>query len=86
VAVNGSVKFELSNEGNNGVSACFVPVPVSFPVTSGTLTAVIVFNDKIVPTGSTYQISVKDLKGHQLFNGIYTLVGSFVNLTGIPPG
>jgi len=86
VAINGTVEFKLSGEGRNGVSACFVPVPVNFSVNGGTVTALVAFNDKILPFGTTYQISVKDLKGGQLFNGTYTLVGTFADLTKIPPG
>lgn len=86
VAVNGSIEFSLSGDGANGLSACFVPIPVKFPVTNGTVVALIAFNDKLIPPGTSYQISVRDIGGHQVFNGNYTLAANFVDLTKIPPG
>lgn len=83
--VNGSAQFKLSADYVSSV-ACFAPTVVSFPVTSGSLTASVIFNDMLSPSGSTYQITVKDLGHGQVWGGNYSLLSGTVNLTLVVPG
>ena len=83
--VNGSAQFKLSADFVSN-AACFAPTVINFPVTSGSMTASVVFNDRLLPSGSMYQITVKEVGRGQVWNGKYSLVSGTANLTLIVPG
>ena len=85
--VNGLAQFSLSGDGTALTTACYVPITVKFPVVAGTLSCSVVFNDQLIPTGSTYQITVKDGygMGGQIWGGKYQLIGGTANLNTLVP-
>lgn len=82
--VNGFAQFKLSSDYVS-TAACFAPTVIAFPVTSGTLSASVVFNDVLSPTGSKYQITVKDRGVGQVWGGNYTLASGTANLNLLVP-
>jgi hypothetical protein len=83
--VTGSAQFKLSADFACA-TACYGPTVVSFPVTAGTLSCSVIFNDVLSPTGSTYQITVKDTGFGQVWGGNYRLVSGTANLNLLAPG
>ncbi len=82
--VNGFAQFKLSADYVS-TAACFAPTVISFPVKSGTLTASVVFNDVLLPSGSMYQITVKERGLQQVWGGRYRLVSGSANLNLLVP-
>ena len=67
-------------------NACNVPVLFTGLLdTSGHMTATFNFNDVLTPTTTSYQLTVKDIHGGQVWNGIYTLTGTAANINIIVP-
>ena len=85
--INGYAQFQLSAEGRVFNTACFAPTTVNFPVAAGSLAATVVFNDQLLPGGSTYQISVKDWNGlgGQVWSGKYSLTAGTASINVMVP-
>lgn len=82
--VTGFAQFFLSGDSISSTTCC-VPVVTTFPVTSGSLSATVMFNDQLTPTGTTYQISVRAKSGQQVFTGKYSLESGTANLNTLIP-
>lgn len=84
--INGNCQFALSSEALASSVACIAARTVSFPISAGSMTATVQFNDALLPATTSYQISVKETRGGQVWNGNYTFTGTAVaNLNVILP-
>lgn len=84
--VSGVAQFLLTAPGFYTGTACVCPSLVSVPISGGSFTATVIFNDLI---GGAYQLTVKALQsayGGQAWNGLYTFTGTTtINITKVLP-
>lgn len=89
---NGLAQFKLSSDAIefSGTSACIVPPIIKSNLdANGNVTATFAFNDVLSTTAgavTTYQLTVKDNGGGQVWNENYYFTGTAANLNLIPPG
>lgn len=89
---SGLYQWKLSSDAIefSGTSACIVPPVVRGNLdSSGNLTTTFAFNDVLSTTAgavTTYQLTVKDIGGGQVWNENYYLTGTAANLNLIAPG
>lgn len=91
---NGLWQWKLSGDGVSLNASCNVPILISGLLdTNGNMTATFAFNDTLAgPSGATttYQLTVKDVHGGQVWNETYYLTGTAANINTIlptgPPG
>lgn len=82
---NGQYQWKLSGDASNGLS--IVPrVIYGYLDPNGNMTTTFVFNDALsASAATTYQLTVKDAGGGQVWNETYTLTGTAVNISLILP-
>ena len=84
---NGLWQFKLSQDCIEFSVACICPPLFSGNLDSnGNLTATFLFNDALLPSLTTYQLTIKAPGGGQVWNETYYLTGTAANITTIPPG
>ena len=89
---SGLYQFKLSSDAIefSATSVCIVPPVIKGVLdTNGNLTSTFAFNDVLSTTAgvnTTYQLTVKDIGGGQVWNESYYLTGTAANLNLIPPG
>jgi len=89
---NGLYQWKLSQDAIEfgGTTACIAPPLIIGNLdTNGNMTATFAFNDVLSTTAglsTTYQLTVKDLGGGQVWNERYYLTGTAANINTIPPG
>jgi len=84
---NGLFQWKLSGDALLLSTAMVVPKLITGNLdTSGNMTATFAFNDVLTASVATsYQLTVKDAAGGQVWNEVYTLTGTAANLNLIPP-
>jgi hypothetical protein len=86
---NGRYQWKLSSDAINVGSACCSPRLISgYLDANGSMSATFTFNDQLVTAGgtsTTYQLTVKDSGGGQVWNENYFLSGAAANLNAIVP-
>lgn len=86
----GLYQWQLSQDAAQTASACISPILFTgYLDTSGNMTATFAFNDVLTTTATSltsYQLTIKNLGGVQVWNQFYTLTGTAaINLNTIPP-
>ena len=87
---SGLYQWKLSSDAIQiSTPSCNVPVLINGNLSSGgSMSAVFVFNDDLQTTAgasTTYQLTVKDLHGGQVWNESYYLTGTAANINLLPP-
>lgn len=89
VVANGTYQFKLSGDAIVSGQYCLAPtLVVGYLDVNGSLTATVAFNDIMTATSglTSYQLTVKDRIGSQVWNEKYTFTGTAaVNLNSYPP-
>jgi hypothetical protein len=87
---SGLYQWKLSSDAVELGIGCFAPMLITGLLdVNGNMTATFIFNDKLVTaagTNTTYQLTVKDLGGRQVWNENYFLTGTAANLNTVLPG
>ena len=87
---NGRWQWKLSFDALNLSISCVVPTLISGKLdTGGNMTATLAFNSVLqtmLGYNTTYQLTVKDFAGKQVWNENYYLTGTAANLNLIAPG
>jgi hypothetical protein len=87
---SGLYQWLLSSDAINASTSMAVPVLISGNLDAlGNMTSTFAFNDQLITaTGTTtsYQLTVRDLTGREVWNQQYFLTGTAANLNLIPPG
>lgn len=86
---NGIWQWKLSSDAVQS-AACIAPLLITGMLDSGgTMTATLIFNDVLTTasgTTTTYQLTVKDNHGGQVWNENYYLTGTAANINSVLPG
>ena len=86
---NGRWQWKLSFDALQIPVACMVPTLISGKLdANGNMTSTLAFNSilqTVLGYNTTYQLTVKDFAGKQVWNENYFLTGTAANLTLIPP-
>jgi len=87
---NGLWQWKLNTDAIQSSTAnCIVPPLIKGNLdSSGNMTATFVFNDDLLTSGganTTYQLTVKDVHGGQVWNESYYLTGTAANINAYPP-
>jgi|SRR5580704_11465869 hypothetical protein len=78
---SGLYQWKLSQDTIELSVACICPsLFTGYLDTSGNLTATFLFNDAMLPNPTTYQLTIKAQGGAQVWNAVYNLTGTAVNL------
>lgn len=87
---NGEFQWKLSNDAILLSVAAIAPTLIrGFLDSTGNMNATLDFNDAITTSGGTntfYQLTVKDIRGAQVWNENYYLTGTAANINLIAPG
>jgi hypothetical protein len=87
---SGLYQWKLSSDAVKLGSACVCPpLFTGLLDNSGNMTATFLFNDVLgtaYGTNTTYQLTVKDLSGRQVWNENYYLTGTAANINLVAPG
>lgn len=84
-AISAQYQWKLSIDVQTTL-ACVVPSLIQgFLDISGNMTSTFIFNDVMTPTTSTYQLTIKDNEGTQIWNEKYFLTGTAANINLIAP-